>query len=194
MQKSTMASLSRRSLVAVACTSVAPLAWARADNFPNKPVKRVVNFPAGGYADNIARMFSARFSEVLKTQVIVANRGGAGGTIGADFVAKAPAEGYTRLLTPFAVFTHKNPELKLANAMDDFVPGAPLVAITWVVASSTGSHLASLADCPPSPTCPGWTPHLRRSRRRWWTTPVSGKRRRPKCALANEPWQMNPGK
>lgn len=137
----------RRSMLgAVAFSALAPLAWAQADNFPSRPFKLVVNFPAGGYADTIARLFSTKLSEALNTPVIVDNRGGAGGTIGADFVAKAPPDGYTLLLTPFAVLTNRNPEIKATYAMEDFVPVAPLVATALVLAASADSKISSLAD------------------------------------------------
>ena len=68
---------------------------ASAQTFPNKPIKIVLGFPPGGATDILSRDFAARLGDELKQQVIIENKPGAGGTIGADFVAKAPADGYT---------------------------------------------------------------------------------------------------
>ena len=63
--------------------------------FPTKPVRYVVPFPAGGSPDLIARLITERFSRMWGQQVLVDNRPGAGGTVGAAFAAKSPADGYT---------------------------------------------------------------------------------------------------
>ena len=68
-------------------------------NYPNRPVRIVVPLSAGGFADTPARMLAPRLSEQLGRQFFVENRPGAGGTIGADYVAKSPPDGYTLLLT-----------------------------------------------------------------------------------------------
>lgn len=64
-------------------------------SYPIKPVRYVVPFPAGGSPDIIARLITERFSRMWGHQVLVENRSGAGGTVGAAFAAKAPADGYT---------------------------------------------------------------------------------------------------
>ncbi|RYF39015.1 MAG: tripartite tricarboxylate transporter substrate binding protein [Comamonadaceae bacterium] len=71
---------------------------ARAQAWPNKPIRLVVAYPAGGGLDLVARTVAQRLSETLKQQVVVDNRGGASGSIGADAVARAPADGYTLLM------------------------------------------------------------------------------------------------
>ena len=66
-----------------------------AQTWPSKPIKIVLGFPPGGATDILSRDFAAKLSEELKQQVIIENKPGAGGTIGADIVAKALADGYT---------------------------------------------------------------------------------------------------
>ena len=69
--------------------------FVNAQAFPNKPIKIVLGFPPAGATDTLARDFAAKLSEELGQQVIIDNRPGAGGTIGADLVAKAVPDGYT---------------------------------------------------------------------------------------------------
>jgi len=78
-------------LAVAACATVA----AHAQTYPNKPVRYIVPFPAGGSPDIIARLITERFSKMWGHQVLVDNRAGAGGTVGAAFAAKTPADGYT---------------------------------------------------------------------------------------------------
>ena len=92
----------RRHLLALATLAVAacalPSAPAHAQAWPAKPVTLVVPFAAGGTTDVLARALGEKLSTALGQPVIVENRGGAGATIGADYVAKAPADGYTLLM------------------------------------------------------------------------------------------------
>jgi len=67
-------------------------------DYPVKPVKIIVPFPTGGTNDIVARAVGDRLSKALKQQVIVENRGGAGGLIGTKAAASAPADGYTLLI------------------------------------------------------------------------------------------------
>jgi tripartite-type tricarboxylate transporter receptor subunit TctC len=69
-----------------------------AQNFPTKPVRIVVPFPPGGTSDATARLIAQRLTERWKQNVVVDNRGGAGGNIAAEHVARSPADGYTLLM------------------------------------------------------------------------------------------------
>jgi tripartite-type tricarboxylate transporter receptor subunit TctC len=71
---------------------------AAAQNFPSKPVRVVITYPPGGSTDVVGRALAAKMTEVLGQQVVVDNRGGAGGIIGSDIVAHATPDGYTVLL------------------------------------------------------------------------------------------------
>jgi tripartite-type tricarboxylate transporter receptor subunit TctC len=71
---------------------------AAAQNFPSKPVRVVITYPPGGSTDVVGRALASRLTEVLGQQVVVDNRGGAGGIIGSDIVAHATPDGYTVLL------------------------------------------------------------------------------------------------
>lgn len=80
----------------IASLSVTPLA--AQDNYPSKPIRIVVGFSPGGSTDILARLIGQRLTETMGQPVIVDNRPGAGGSIGAAFVAKSPADGYTIFL------------------------------------------------------------------------------------------------
>jgi tripartite-type tricarboxylate transporter receptor subunit TctC len=118
-----------RSGLARVGTIVASLALACAaaqadDKYPSKPVRIMVSFSAGGPTDIVARVMAARMGELLGQQFVVENRTGAGGNIGADMVAKSPADGYTLLMA--TVSTHAiNPGLYAKMPYDpvrDFTP------------------------------------------------------------------------
>jgi tripartite-type tricarboxylate transporter receptor subunit TctC len=92
--------MDRRTLLTAAALGwTAPLAFAQ-DAYPGKPVRMVVNFPAGGSLDVIARAVSQKLSERLGQPFVIDNRTGAGGNIGTQVVATAPPDGYTLLSSP----------------------------------------------------------------------------------------------
>ena len=118
--------------LAVAC--LAAVAWpaqAQAPAYPTKPVKLVVPFPPGGSLDLAGRLIAQKLTEMWGQSVVVENKPGAGGNIGADYVAKSPPDGYTILLG--ALSTHAvNPSLYKTMPYDaarDFAP-ITLIAIT----------------------------------------------------------------
>src|SRR5258708_28856631 len=74
-------------------------ALAAAQDFPNRPIRLIVPFPAGGPNDIIARMVGQRMSELIKQPVLIDNRGGQAGVLGTDAVAKSNPDGYTIRIT-----------------------------------------------------------------------------------------------
>lgn len=124
-------SFSRRAFVAACALAAASLAHAA---WPDRTVTIVVPYAPGGAADALARVLAARMAGKLGTSVIVDNKAGASGTIGASFVAKAPADGYTMLYdaTPYSINPHLFPKMPYAaNALQplSLVSLAPNVLI-----------------------------------------------------------------
>ena len=118
-------------ILALACTLVLSLALpaaSHAQGYPSKPIRFVVPYPAGGPLDTVARLLGAKVSESVKQPVVVDNKPGAGGNIGADIVAKSPADGYTILMG--AVATHAiNPTLYKAIPYDPIKDFAPITQV-----------------------------------------------------------------
>ncbi|MDB5897037.1 MAG: transporter substrate-binding protein [Ramlibacter sp.] len=109
---------------AVWCAALPALAQAPAADYPNKPIRLVVTFPPGGSSDAGARIVAPRLAERLGQPVIIDNRPGAGGGLGLEVVAKAPADGYTIVLASAGGLT-ANPSLyKRLNydPVKDFAP------------------------------------------------------------------------
>ncbi len=100
---------------------------ASAQAYPSAPVRIVVPYPPGGGTDILSRSMAPKLSEAWSQPVIVDNRGGANGNIGAAFVAKAPADGHTILVTPigFAVNPSLYKDLPF-DALRDFAPVSQL--------------------------------------------------------------------
>ena len=134
-----MQSLIRKMLCAVACVLVLPVAQAA---YPEKPVRVIVPFAAGGPADLTARLIAQKLSEQWKQPVVVDNRGGAGGNIGTVLAAQALPDGYTLLLTT-SVFVC-NPSLYKNTGYDPFKDFEPitLAGVSATVVSRHPSYTA----------------------------------------------------
>jgi tripartite-type tricarboxylate transporter receptor subunit TctC len=116
------------------------LAWpAAAQQYPNKPVKIIIPFAAGGVTDIAGRLIAQRLSERLGQQFFIENIGGAGGNLGMGNAARAPADGYTILLSSSSIVVNPSLYAKIPFDIDkDFIPvtkagGTPN---SWVVNAS----------------------------------------------------------
>jgi tripartite-type tricarboxylate transporter receptor subunit TctC len=144
--------LFRRTRWVVLLLGALPLGIASAQDYPNQTVKIVVPFVAGGGVDVVARIVAPRLGEELGQSVIIENRGGAGGALGAAAVAQAPADGYTLLMgTGSTHGTNSNVYARLSyDPVRDFVPvvllsSSPLLLIVPQAspAKSVGDLIAS---------------------------------------------------
>ncbi|MDH4426223.1 MAG: tripartite tricarboxylate transporter substrate binding protein [Acidovorax sp.] len=155
------AALSRRSLLGAG--SAAAAAWALAPasalaqaKWPAKPVTLVVPFPAGGGTDAFARPMSAQFSKLTGTQLVIDNRGGAGGTLGAGIAAKAQPDGYTLFMgaVHHAIAPSMYPKLDY-DIEKDFIPLALVANVPQVLVVNPknvpGDYKAFLAQVKASP-------------------------------------------
>jgi tripartite-type tricarboxylate transporter receptor subunit TctC len=96
---------------------------ASAQTYPNRPIRFIVPFPPGGGNDIVGRLFAARLAEALAQQVVVDNRGGAGGTIGTDIVAKAAPDGHTMLINNISLAVNHTLFKKLPyDTLKDLAP------------------------------------------------------------------------
>jgi tripartite-type tricarboxylate transporter receptor subunit TctC len=135
------------SLAVAALSVVMSTDDARAQAWPARPVRLVAPFGAGGNTDVVARFIAARFGGVFKQRFIVDNRPGAAGVIGAEFVAHAPADGYTLLLAT-------QPQIAIVPAMRrtpydplrDFAPISDVGTIPFALVVRPGLPVRSLAD------------------------------------------------
>ena len=133
------------STVLVALVLASPAAYAQ---YPVKPIRLVVPFPPGESVDAVARLTAQHWSAALGQQIVIDNRGGAGGTIGSDLVAKAAPDGYTLLwgnVGPLAI----GPSLyrKLGYVVErDFAPVTQVAHLPFVLFASTLLPANSLAE------------------------------------------------
>jgi tripartite-type tricarboxylate transporter receptor subunit TctC len=119
---------------------------ALAQDWPSKPVRFIVPYPPGGGTDVIARIVQSRLGDALGQQVIIENRGGAGGAVGTGEAAHAAPDGYTFL---FTLSSHTiNPLLYKLNydTERDFAPVTMIVSVPQLIAAQPGSPIQSLQD------------------------------------------------
>lgn len=124
--------------LAVAFGAVTLPAWAAAD-WPAKPIRLVVPFPAGSFTDVVARVLSEGMSQQLGQPVIVDNKPGANGVLGVSDVVRAPADGYTLLVTNSSSVTI-NPQLyrKITYQTSDLAPITPMVQASFILVANPG--------------------------------------------------------
>lgn len=110
-----------------------------AESFPDKPVRMIVAFPAGGGTDIVARVIAERLTSLWGQQVIVDNRGGAGGVIGTEIAARAAPDGYTIFLATLGNLSI-NPHLYPMNVdpLKDLAPVSNVVQVNFVLVANPG--------------------------------------------------------
>jgi tripartite-type tricarboxylate transporter receptor subunit TctC len=145
---------------------------AAAQDFPNKPIRLIVPFPAGGPNDIIARVIGQRMSELTKQPVVIDNRGGQGGVLGTDAAAKAAPDGYTIAISSAGALTISPSMEKVAyDTLKDLAPVTRVAKVPemLVVATDVPAHdmkeLIALAKAQPgklnfASSGPGSLPHL----------------------------------
>ena len=111
---------------------LAAAASAQAQQWPSKPIRVIVNFPPGGAADQIARLVAPTLAEALGQPVVVENRPGANGNIGAEAVAKSPPDGYTLLMSSGGAFS-VNPHLYTKLPFDPLKDLEPIAAAARIL-------------------------------------------------------------
>jgi tripartite-type tricarboxylate transporter receptor subunit TctC len=136
----------RLACLAVALLAVMPLAHAQED-FPSKPVKMIVPFPAGGTADALPRILGEKLRDKWGQPLIVENRPGAGGNIGAEAVARAEADGYTLLASPPGpIAINQSLYKKLAFDPATLVPVTVMAAVPNVLVVHPGVTAKSVQE------------------------------------------------
>ena len=136
-------------LIALALLGVLGVAEpARAQPYPSRPIKLVVPFPTGGAVDYFARAVQPAISEALGQPVVIENRGGAGGMVGAGIVAKSPADGYTLLLGNIASMAiNKGIYASMPyEPLRDFAPVIRTVDVHYVLTIHPSVPAGSVAD------------------------------------------------
>ena len=143
------------SLLMIFLVAAVPASWAQP--FPNKPIRLVVADATGGAPDTLARLLSQKLSDRLGQQVVVDNRAGAGGQLGAEFVARSAPDGYTLLLNTTAVWAIL-PSVKKSLPYDASKAFAPITRIATAsnvlvvnpaLAATTVPQLVKLAKASP---------------------------------------------
>jgi len=144
-----------RTLLAALTLLLVPVA-ATAQDFPNKPIRLIVPFPAGGPNDIIARVVGQRMSELIKQPIVIDNRGGQGGVLGTDAIAKAAPDGYTiGIVSASSLVINPTLERVPYDVAKDF---APVTLVTTVpemlvvasnVAAKNMKELIALAKAEP---------------------------------------------
>ncbi len=153
------------------CAALAP-SMASAQDFPNHPIRLIVPFPPGGPNDIIARTIGQRMSEILKQPIVVDNRGGQGGVLGTDMIAKSAPDGYTiGIVSAGALAISPSMEKVAYDTLKDLQPITLVAKVPemLVVATSVPANnmkeLVALAKAQPNKlnfasSGPGSLPHL----------------------------------
>ena len=118
------------------------------NDFPNKPIRLIIGFSAGGGSDTSARLIAPKFSEYIGQSVIIENKPGAGGNLASEFIVKAPADGYTILLTTIGslAINPNMPEGTNFDPLKDFTMITQGVTFSNILVVKADSQIKNLKD------------------------------------------------
>src|SRR5258706_5939345 len=139
-------SVTRSVLCVIAGCTIGNAAQVLAQDYPTRPIRLIVTFPPGGTVDITARILQPRLSEALGQTIVIENRGGAGGAVGTEAVAKSAPDGYTFL---FTLSSHTiNPILyKLSYDVErDFAPVSLVVSVPQLIAAHPNAPAKTLRE------------------------------------------------
>jgi tripartite-type tricarboxylate transporter receptor subunit TctC len=140
--------MDRRQLLLGAGLAAAGLPRARAQAWPDKPLKLIVPYPPGGNTDIVGRLYGQKLAERLKQPVVIDNRGGAAGAIGMAAAAKSPADGYTLVVGDsgsLIIAALANPALPYAP-LKDLAPISLVTSVSIVLCVKPDSPIRDMAD------------------------------------------------
>lgn len=143
--------IARRTLLHLAAGAAALPAAARlaaADTYPSRPVRLIVGFTAGAASDVVARIFARAASPVIGQQIVVENKPGAGSSIAAQYVSRAPKDGYTLFLPALSGLTNEivNPSSPPLDMSRDFTPVAQLAEGPFFLTVNPALGVKSVAE------------------------------------------------
>ena len=139
--------MTRRLLLVIAAALAYPLAGGAAQSYPDRPIRLIVGFPPGGAADILGRIAAQRVGDALGQQVVVDNRGGAGGLIATEIATKGAPDGYTLLFSsiPHVINPHLYRKVNY-DAIKDFVPVIQFVSVPLMMASAPTLPVKSVKE------------------------------------------------
>lgn len=139
--------MTRRLLLVIAAALAYPLAGGAAQSYPDRPIRLIVGFPPGGAADILGRIAAQRLGDALGQQVVVDNRGGAGGLIATEIATKGAPDGYTLLFSsiPHVINPHLYRKVNY-DAIKDFVPVIQFVSVPLMMASAPTLPVKSVKE------------------------------------------------
>lgn len=137
--------MKRRHVIPALLSLPAVVGWA--NNYPNRPVRMVVPFTAGGSTDTLARQLADHLSRGLGQPVVIDNKAGAGGTIGTEHVARSVGDGYTLLFAPGAHTINPSIYPKLGyDTLKDFAPVAKIASVASMTVVHPSVSAKSIAE------------------------------------------------
>ena len=138
--------MSKLAALAIAAVASLPAAAAAADVFPNRPVRLIVPYPAGGPNDVLARMVGGKLAEAWGQQVVIDNRPGAGGNLAVEVAGRAAADGYTMILPAMAYAVNPTLYSKVPYTFEQFTPVTIVAKGPLVLVVTPNAGINSVKD------------------------------------------------